>query len=117
MRGIPTRCARDTIVARFNARAAYRAGLGIDERQRGVVEKTQVMNRGRQDGFSNAKGRKGFPKGTRRKNFALLCGGLCVLCVNLHDRQTPSATVGLLPRIRSELASARSRPRWRYERG
>ena len=34
----PARRARNAVVTRLNARVAYRAGLGIDERERGVVE-------------------------------------------------------------------------------
>src|SRR6266850_539576 len=57
-RCLPARGTGDAVVTRLDARAADCAGQGIDERQRGVVERTKVMDCGRQ-AVVHRKGRKG----------------------------------------------------------
>ncbi|HVS21304.1 MAG TPA: hypothetical protein VHD88_05610 [Pyrinomonadaceae bacterium] len=64
-------------MARFNAAAANRAGLWIDERQRGIVKSAQMMNPGRQVDLKR-KGRKDNRKGTQREILCALCGKLGV---------------------------------------
>ena len=45
---LPARGAGNAVMARLDAGAAHRAGLGVDECQSGVVERTQMMDRERQ---------------------------------------------------------------------
>ena len=45
----PARSTRDPVMTRFDTRGANRAGRGVDERQRGVVERTEKVNCGRQN--------------------------------------------------------------------
>src|SRR5258706_4496533 len=45
---LPARCTHNAVVARLDACAAHSARLGIDERQRGVVKRTWLIDRGSQ---------------------------------------------------------------------
>lgn len=65
---LPARCTYNAVVARLDACAAHSARLGIDERQRGVIERTELMDRGSQKQFFQRKDRKRVRKGTRREN-------------------------------------------------
>jgi hypothetical protein len=107
---LPARSTGNAIVARLDAGAAYSARLGIDKRERGVVERAELMDCGSQSRFSNAKVAKVFAKAREGKN-SLRYFAEYFASFALKDRvvMSPPLKVGLLPRIDSSLSQREMR--------